>query len=688
MSYETIDDLKQNIERVKEADSSIVEEKSKTGLVDEDKLKNLEISVNDFISANGLDPDNYDSMFVGETQEKTQYQTLISEMLDVAEKHIAAARSKFTSTPEQRKQKAKTLSTWTGARDAIQVIAAKRENPFLTSLLVRTQIPVSLKTRFQEKFANLSDSEKYMQYEEQARLSAIHRVNKAIEWVLKEKSKEADATKNEAAPVQDSANPFEEHNLIAKKYGYSVDDTGTIFTPKGKNTEVRVSKKSGRLEISNNKGVLFTSANPAEFGKFLESYWYAEKSKETDGNAQAAKPTPVTQPESKPTPIASTSSSDLSDEEYIALNKAYNDFKAKTDKINATYSRDVALEIATGLVAEMPDKEDKIRQALIDAIRENQWNRFEINFPKQPIKVETDVELNRALKRLQKALEGTDYTVNGTFNGKSAKLLFSYKSGANGSRESVLIDRVNGKFTSYHVDFDNMSREVLKPLMDATVKWLNGEEIPKMKLGDDSQWDYTTLLSTPRHIDNAFNEAKANAPTVSKSDKLAQSYDEAKTKTMEQRQSESRAEKMADHKKRIDALPIGVRRALSYGIYQDIAESKGDYVDGAYPANLEPNDIGGMTSYYKEKANKEPRNKGATVGYSDSKDYALDRKALRELADNGLYSDSYLGDNKVEPEAKQQPTKEEAPKQETNSKTPTLDKHNALMDSVRDGKAT
>ncbi|WP_297923597.1 hypothetical protein, partial [uncultured Agitococcus sp.] len=39
----------------------------------------------------------------------------------------------------------------------------------------------------------------------------------------------------------------------------------------------------------------------------------------------------------------------------------------------------------------------------------------------------------------------------------------------------------------------------------------------------------------------AFNEAKANAPTVSKSDKLAQSYDEAKTKTMEQRQSESRA---------------------------------------------------------------------------------------------------------------------------------------------------
>ncbi len=107
---------------------------------------------------------------------------------------------------------------------------------------------------------------------------------------------------------------------------------------KEKNTEVRVSKKSGRLEISNNKGVLFTSANPAEFGKFLESYWYAEKSKETDGNAQAKdEAQPITsEPESKPTPIASTSSSDLSDEEYIALQKAYNDFKAKTDKINAS----------------------------------------------------------------------------------------------------------------------------------------------------------------------------------------------------------------------------------------------------------------------------------------------------------------------------------------------------------------
>ena len=177
-------------------------------IIDEDKLKNLEISVNDFISANGLDPDNYDSMFVGETQEKTQYQTLISEMLDVAEKHIAAARSKFTSTPEQRKQKAKTLSTWTGAVDAIKLIAKNYENPFLTTLAARRNIPASLKTSFEKKFSSLSDSEKYMQWEEQAKLSAIHRANKAIEWVLKEKSKEADnAIADKAQPQQSTSKP-------------------------------------------------------------------------------------------------------------------------------------------------------------------------------------------------------------------------------------------------------------------------------------------------------------------------------------------------------------------------------------------------------------------------------------------------------------------------------------------------
>jgi hypothetical protein len=158
-------------------------------LKDADKLKDGEISVNDFISANGLDPDSYDFMSVGETQEKTKYQVLINEMLGVVEKHIADAEKKFTSTPEQRKQKANALSTWSGASDAIKLIAKNYENPFLTTLAARRNIPASLKTSFEKKFSSLSDSEKYMQREEQAKLSAIHRANKAIEWVLKENKK-------------------------------------------------------------------------------------------------------------------------------------------------------------------------------------------------------------------------------------------------------------------------------------------------------------------------------------------------------------------------------------------------------------------------------------------------------------------------------------------------------------------
>ncbi|MDO8415481.1 MAG: PLxRFG domain-containing protein [Agitococcus sp.] len=50
-------------------------------------------------------------------------------------------------------------------------------------------------------------------------------------------------------------------------------------------------------------------------------------------------------------------------------------------------------------------------------------------------------------------------------------------------------------------------------------------------------------------------------------------------------------------------------------------------------------------------------------------------------------ANNVLGANKVEPEAKQKPAKEKPLKKDSNSKTPTLDKHNALMDSVRNGKA-
>jgi hypothetical protein len=652
-----------------------------------------------------------------------------------------------------------------------------------------------------------------MQREEQARLSAIHRVNKAIEWVTKEKSKEADnAIADKAQPQQSTSEPVSSISKMqnakaemyldsktSSEYGETsikelidnrIRDGWTLVSgwkedkAAGKKLDDELAYLRRNAPIGNKnhpetqrlkeltdltKGDTYRDGNffikeetnrlESPSGKLMAlnktAYEYAKTKA-----VQSAKPTPVTQPESEPTPTASTSSSDLSDEEYIALQKAYNDFKAKTDKINATYSRDVALEIATGLVAEMPDKEDKIRQALIDAIRENQWNRFEINFPKQPIKVETDVELNRALKRLQKALEGTDYTVNGAFNGKSAKLLFSYKSGANGSRESVIIDRINGKFTSYHVDFDNMSREFLKPLMDATVKWLNGEEIPKMKLGDDSQWDYTTLLSTPRHIDNAFNEAKANAPTVSKSDKLAQSYDEAKAKQQPAKEEAPKQEANVEKTKGFtenqkptkpfsapsENLPeTTIMRFLNDGELENayfFAENQKKPIRFTLSNKKEPiayfltepvdlgNNITGFvgistldadptvpmsksrrwlvieeksrTSLGFEEISKQAAIKSAKARLSALKKEDLDRlsstlkpinktdqeMSVEWLAKNNIKTD----DEKTEQQSTSEPiaelttAKEEAPKQEANSKTPTLDKHNALMDSVHDNQ--
>ena len=129
-------------------------------------------------------------------------------MLGVAEEHIALARKKFISIPQERRARDKALNLWGNAIDAILTIQRKYENPFTTSLAVRRDIPKLLKQRFEKKFANLSDAEKYNQAELQSDLNYAHRVNKAIEWVLKEKSKEADNTiADKAQPQQSTSEP-------------------------------------------------------------------------------------------------------------------------------------------------------------------------------------------------------------------------------------------------------------------------------------------------------------------------------------------------------------------------------------------------------------------------------------------------------------------------------------------------
>ena len=82
-----------------------------------------------------------------------------------------------------KEKQRKTRSVWRDAINAIQVIQRKFENPFSTSLAIRTDIPKLLKQRFEKKFASLSDAEKYNQAELQSDLNYAHRVNKAIECV-------------------------------------------------------------------------------------------------------------------------------------------------------------------------------------------------------------------------------------------------------------------------------------------------------------------------------------------------------------------------------------------------------------------------------------------------------------------------------------------------------------------------
>ena len=206
-------------------------------LIGEDRLKAGEISISEFIPLNGLNYDDYDGWRVGDTTQKTQYQTLISEMLDVADKHIALAEKKFASTPQERKAKENTLMVWRDAITAIQVIQRKYENPFTTALAVRRDIPKLLKQRFEKKFANLSDAEKYNQAELQSDLNYAHRVNKAIEWVLKEKSKEADNTiADKAQPQQSTSEPVaaeQESTKTEEKPAKSENGKKLI----GKNTE-------------------------------------------------------------------------------------------------------------------------------------------------------------------------------------------------------------------------------------------------------------------------------------------------------------------------------------------------------------------------------------------------------------------------------------------------------------------
>jgi hypothetical protein len=74
-------------------------------------------------------------------------------------------------------------------------------------------------------------------------------------------------------------NPFAEYDAVAKQYGYEVRPDGMIGKD-GKFPGPKVSIQKGRLRVESSAGNLLGSyaATPASIGKFLEAFWYAEKS--------------------------------------------------------------------------------------------------------------------------------------------------------------------------------------------------------------------------------------------------------------------------------------------------------------------------------------------------------------------------------------------------------------------------
>lgn len=87
-------------------------------------------------------------------------------------------------------------------------------------------------------------------------------------------------------------NPFAEYNALAKQYGYEVRPDGAIGSG-GKFPGPTMKVKGGRLRIESGSGDLLASyagTSPDSLGKFLESFWYAEKKADGFVEPAAAKP--------------------------------------------------------------------------------------------------------------------------------------------------------------------------------------------------------------------------------------------------------------------------------------------------------------------------------------------------------------------------------------------------------------
>ena len=89
----------------------------------------------------------------------------------------------------------------------------------------------------------------------------------------------AKETAPEVDNPQESDNPYQKYDDLAKQYGRSIKSDGTIVARNGQDTAFKIQEKNGRLHIKDVLGNLaFSGATtPESLSNFLEDYWYDKK---------------------------------------------------------------------------------------------------------------------------------------------------------------------------------------------------------------------------------------------------------------------------------------------------------------------------------------------------------------------------------------------------------------------------
>lgn len=174
---------------------------------------------------------------------------------------------------------------------------------------------------------------------------------------IAEKLERSVAESSQPAP---QASAYEAHNEEAEKYGYSVNADGEFIRPDGKPAGAKVTESKGRMRIVGADGeLLFTGPGAQSVGKFLESYWYAEKKR-------APKPVQAAPAKASALDAAADKISDAKREKALKL-KALLDSRKGT--LNSGVDPEIMVAVAELGALTLADGAVKFAQWVRDVIR-------------------------------------------------------------------------------------------------------------------------------------------------------------------------------------------------------------------------------------------------------------------------------------------------------------------------------